>query len=545
MQPFDVAIGGEIKEPKPFTAETINADLQSSIVVVLVALPLCLGIATACDCPPTAGLITGIVGGIITGSIAGCPLQVSGPAAGLTPLVFGIVREQGLERLGLLVMITGFFQLGMGFAKVGKYFRAVSPAVVQAMMSGIGFTIFFGQMHGMFDQKPQGSVMANVLALPQTFGMAGEGGGPLGALVISLCVIGFLVMWDYYGIGSKTIVPGQLVAIFLAAVVQLLIQFDITKTQVPGHIHEDIMIPDFTLLPTILTDYNCWNHIVSLTLIASAETLLSVSAVDSMHEMKRADMDQELVAQGVGNSIAGLLGAMPMTGVIIRSSANVKAGAKTKASTIIHGMFLLVISTFLCKQIELIPKCALSALLVHTGFNLVYKCPFAKIRKGGDRELVFYGLSVLMILMTDLLTGVLFGVFLALVNLSYKMLRMDSVIVSGAGNSVTVKLMGASGFTALTTLTPTLEGIPPRQDVSIDTTALLHIDASCIDMIEQWERRYTAQGGTVSVKWNELELRKQMYVDRMMEEHSDLRSRVQNTQGSSDLTQGRSVAGAA
>merc|ERR1719473_929154 len=130
-----------------------------------------------------------------------------------------------------------------------------------------------------------------------------------------------------------------------------------------------------------------------------------------------------------------------------------------------------------------------------------------------------------MILMTDLLTGVLFGVFLALVNFSYKMLRMDSVIVSGAGNSVTVKLMGAAGFTALTTLTPTLEGIPPRKDVSIDTTGLLHIDASCIDMIEQWERRYTAQGGSVKVSWKELDLRKQTYVDRMVAEHRDPRGR--------------------
>jgi MFS superfamily sulfate permease-like transporter len=243
-----------------------------------------------------------------------------------------------------------------------------------------------------------------------------------------------------------------------------------------------------------------------------------------MHEMERANMDQELVAQGLGNSIAGLLGAMPMTGVIIRSSANVKSGAKTRASTIIHGMFLLLISTLLCKQIELIPKCALSALLVHTGFNLVYRCPFEKIRKGGDRELVFYGLAVLVILMTDLLTGVLFGVILALANLSYKMLRMGSVVLSGSGNSVTVKLMGISGFTALTTLTPILEGIPPRHDVSIDITSLLHIDASCIGMIEQWERRYTAQGGTVSVSWKELEIRKKLYVDRLIEEEYNNRS---------------------
>merc|ERR1719487_2788772 len=192
-----------------------------------------------------------------------------------------------------------------------------------------------------------------------------------------------------------------------------------------------------------------------------------------MHEHERADMDRELVAQGVGNSIAGFLGAMPMTGVIIRSSANVKAGAKTRASAIIHGMWLVVISLFLVKQIELIPKCALSALLVHIGFNLVYNCPFAKIRKGGDRELVFYGLSVFVILMTDLLSGVLFGVLLALLNLAYNMLRMDSVIVeNGSGDSVTVKLVGVSGFTALPTLTSTLEQISPRQHVFIDAMGL-------------------------------------------------------------------------
>jgi MFS superfamily sulfate permease-like transporter len=520
IQPFNVTTGDENDKPlKPFSAGTIQADLKASVVVVLVALPLCLGIAIACDCPPTAGLITGIVGGIVTGTIAGCPLQVSGPAAGLTPLVFGIVREQGLERLGLLVMITGFAQLAMGFAKVGTFFRAVSPAVVQAMISGIGFTIFFGQMHGMFDQKPQGSVIQNALALPHTFEVGLEGGGPLGAFFISVCVIGFLVAWDYFGVGSKTIIPGQLVAIFLAAIIQLVAQFDINRTQVPGSIHEDIMIPDFGLLPTILTDSNCWGHIVSLTLIASAETLLSVSAVDSMHDYARADMDQELIAQGVGNTISGLLGAMPMTGVIIRSSANVKNGGKTKASTIIHGMWLVLISTFLCKQIELIPKCALSALLVHIGFNLVYKCPFAKIRKGGDRELVFYGLAVFVILITDLLTGVLFGVFLALLNLSTNVLKLETIIVKGAGNAVTVKLLGVAGFTALPTLTPTLEKIPPRQSVFIDASNLMHIEASCIDMIEQWEKRYKAQGGYVVVNWKDMDLRKQTYVARVKDEH--------------------------
>jgi MFS superfamily sulfate permease-like transporter len=371
----------------------------------------------------------------------------------------------------------------------------------------------------MFDQKPQGSVIANIVALPHTFDVAMEGGGPVGAFFISVCVIGFLIIWDWFGIGNKTIVPGQLVAIFLAAIIQLVAQFDITKTQVPGHIHEDIMIPDFGLLPTILTDYNCWGHIVSLTLIASAETLLSVSAVDSMHEHERADMDRELVAQGVGNSISGFLGALPMTGVIIRSSANVKAGAKTRASTIIHGMWLVLISTFLVKQIELIPKCALSALLVHIGFNLVYKCPFAKIRRGGDRELIFYSLSVFVIIITDLLTGVLFGVFLALLNLSTNVLRMDSIIVPGAGNTITVKFMGVAAFTALPTLTSTLETIAPKQHVSIDVTSLLHIDASCIDTMEQWEKRYKSTGGTVKVSWPDVELRKKMYVDRAMQEN--------------------------
>merc|ERR1719409_2068065 len=373
----------------------------------------------------------------------------------------------------------------------------------------------------MFDQKPQGSLIANVLALPHTVAVAAEGGGPLGAFFVSACVIAFLSVWDYFGIGSKTIVPGPLLAIFLAAIIQFKLEFDVTKTLVPGRIQDDIMLPDFRLLPTILTDSTCWGHIISLTLIASAETLLSVSAVDSMHEYERADMDQELVAQGIGNSIAGLLGALPMTGVIIRSSANVRAGAKTKASTMIHGMWLVLISTFLCKQIELIPKCALSALLVHIGFNLVYKCPFAKIRKGGDRELVFYGLSVFVIIVTDLLTGVLFGVFLALVNLSTNVLRLDSVVRKGAGNTVDVKLMGVSAFTALPTLTATLEKIAPRQIVSIDVTNLLHIDSACIDMIEQWEKRYKSQGGTVAINWKEIALRKQMYTDRVLEEHGE------------------------
>ncbi len=313
----------------PSLRDTLPRDLMASVVVFLVALPLCMGIAIASGMPPAKGLLTGIVGGLVVGFLAGSPLQVSGPAAGLAVLVFELVRTYGVAMLGPILLLAGAIQLLAGRLRLGCWFRVTSPAVVYGMLAGIGILIVLSQLHVMLDLAPKASGLDNLLAFPQAafaaLGSLGMDSG-LDAALLGLGTIAVMWGWDKLRPQRLRFLPGALLGVSLATLASLWLALDVRRVEVPANLGEAIdWLRPADLLA--LADPSLLLAAVVVAFIASAETLLSAAAVDRLHDGPRSDMDRELSAQGVGNMLCGLLGALPMTGVIVRSSANVNAGA--------------------------------------------------------------------------------------------------------------------------------------------------------------------------------------------------------------------------
>lgn len=499
-------------DPKASPVEaSFSRDLLASVVVFLVALPLCMGIAIASGVPPALGLITGIVGGLVVGFIAGCPLQVSGPAAGLAVIVWEIVREHGIEALGVIVLVGGLIQLAAGLLRLGQWFRAVSPAVIQGMLSGIGVLIFASQFHVMLDDAPKGSGLQNLATIPIAIrdgvlpldGSIHQQAALIGALTI--CAV---LAWTSLTPRRLSVVPGPLVAVVVATVAASIAGLAISRVEVPANLLGSIEIGGTIGNLGRLADPSIIGAAIALALIASAETLLCATATDRLHDGPRTDYDRELAAQGVGNAVCGLLGALPMTGVIVRSTANIGAGATTRRSAILHGVWLLAFVAALPFVLAMIPTAALAAILVHIGYKLVNPGAIRDLKKrGGWGEVVICVATIGTIVATDLLTGVVVGFGLAAARLLWSATRLRVQSEALEDGSVRVDLVGASTFLGLPRLAQALESIPMKTRVQVRLDHLTLADAATLDFLHGYQQRHIALGGEVEVCWDTLRSR--------------------------------------
>jgi MFS superfamily sulfate permease-like transporter len=485
---------------------SLGKDVLASVVVFLVALPLCMGVAIASGLPPTAGIITGIVGGIVVGYFTGSPLQVSGPAAGLTVLVLDLVKLHGPEMLGIIVLFAGLFQFAAGQLKLGQWFRAVSPAVIHGMLAGIGVLIFVSQFHVMLDGTPPGSGMQNLLAIPRAFADAVRlGDSHLTAGEVGLLTIATMVAWSKLAPAGLRLIPAPLVGVVVAMLAAAIFKLgSIHYVEVPSNIWSVTILPTPERLlriiePAILVGA------ISIGLIASAETLLCATAVDQMHTGARTRYNVELKAQGIGNAICGVLGVLPMTGVIVRSGANVEAGGKTRLSTILHGFWLLLFASVLPFTLHYVPVAALAAVLVYTGFKLAYPKIVPALRQYGRSEVFIYAATVLAIVGTDLLKGVLVGIALSLAKLIWVFSHLEIRKEPAAdGKRIDLYLAGSATVVRLPTLATALEELPAGAEIHVHVDNLDYIDHACIDLLNNWNRQHGASGGSLTIEWDEL-----------------------------------------
>ena len=483
----------------------LGKDAMASVVVFLVALPLCMGVSIASGVPPTSGLITGIIGGIVVGFLAGSPFQVSGPAAGLTVLVWQLVQQHGLPMLGVIILLAGLFQLAAGLLKLGQWFRAVSPAVIHGMLAGIGLLILTGQFHVMLDSKPIGKGIDNLLAIPNALNNAvSNGGAPLHALYIGILSISTMALWGAYAPKRLKVLPAPLIAVVVAVSTAAFFKLKIAYVTVPDNIWSVIRYPTLENLklgfetPILIAA-------VSVAFIASAETLLCASAVDQMHQGARTKYDKELVAQGIGNTICGLLGVLPMTGVIVRSSANIEAGAKSRASAIFHGLWLLLFAAVLPFTLCYIPVSSLAAVLVFTGYKLAYPKAVPKLLEFGKSEVAIYVVTIMVIVGADLLKGVVLGLLLSLFKLLYVFSQLDiEHREDTANNSVHLRLTGSATLIRLPMLAAELELVRAGTDVHVHLDKLDYIDHACFDLLANWEKQHKATNGSLAIEWDEL-----------------------------------------
>jgi MFS superfamily sulfate permease-like transporter len=488
---------------------TFIKDFLASIVVFLVALPLSMGIAIASGAPPALGLITGIIGGIVVGSICGSPLLVSGPAAGLSVLVWETINQHGLGMLGTILLLAGILQAVMGASRLGQWFRAISPAVIQGMLAGIGVLIIASQFHVLVDDVPKGTGLQNLLSIPASIykGLVPPDGSThhLAALA-GLITIAIVLAWSYVP-KKLQIVPAPLVAVLLVTIAAAAFQLPIKYVNIDSDLLSVIRLPTAESLGSLL-NASVLGSAIALCFIASAETLLSAAAVDRLHQGERTRYNRELFAQGIGNALCGLIGALPMTGVIVRSKTNVEAGAKTQLSAILHGVWVLVMVALAPSLLSKIPTTALAAILVYTGFKLVSPKAARELLPYGKAEVGIYFATLIGIVTTNLLAGVLIGLGLALLKLFYTFSHLEvRVHTDSAGHVTTVSLSGAATFIRLPKLAATLESIPAGAKVYFEIDQLTYIDHACLDLIANWRKQHSARGGQATVPWEDLSQR--------------------------------------
>lgn len=480
----------------------VMRDFTASIVVFLVAMPLCMGIAVASGVPPEKGLITGIIGGLVVGMLAGSPLQVSGPAAGLAVIVFELVRDQGLSALGPILVLAGAIQLVAGVFRLGGWFRAISPAVVHGMLAGIGVLIVVGQFHVLFDAKPQPSGVENLSAIPgRLLGLRpGDVSGAELAFALGLLTIGAMLAWERFRPVAMRLVPGALVGVVAATLVASITRLDVVRVAVPSDILEAVAVPDGGFFARLM-DPAIYASALAIAFIASAETLLSAAAVDRMHDGVRTDYDKELRAQGVGNLLCGLAGALPMTGVIVRSSANVQAGAKSRLSTILHGTWILAFVALLPWLLREIPMAALAGVLVVTGWRLVsLKHVTHLFHRYGVMPALIWVATLVTVVAEDLLTGVLVGLGLSLLELLPHLGRLRLKVHQQHDAELShVALHGAATFVTLPKLTKTLEGMSQNRPLRLDIRGLAMIDHTSAEMLRDWLQRRRAAGMKINL----------------------------------------------
>ena len=467
----------------PSWRSCLGADALASVVVFLVALPLCMGVAIASGLPPAAGLVTGIVGGIVVGAIAGSPLQVSGPAAGLAVMVWQLVQEFGVATLGIIVLLAGVVQIAAGLFRVGQVFRAVSPAVI----------------------SPKGSGLQNLISIPAAI-KAGlvpiDGSFQHQAAIVGVITIVTVLLWVRFAPKRLRLVPAPLVGVIAGVAAAHSMSFGVKFVNVPDDLLATLQFPTMESLGSALNPA-VLKAAVAVAIIASAETLLCATAIDQRHDGPRTNYDRELVAQGVGNSICGVLGSLPMTGVIVRSSANVEAGARTRTSAILHGVWILVLVMAAPSVLEAIPVSALAAILVFTGYKLVNPTQAKALWKQGRAEFGIFALTLVGIVGIDLLTGVALGVAASFIKLVYTFTHLR-IRKDVRGETVHLHLDGAATFLRVPALAAAFESVPRSSELHVHVERLTHVDHAALEVIMGWERQATRAGGKLVMEWDEV-----------------------------------------
>ncbi|WP_239339466.1 bifunctional SulP family inorganic anion transporter/carbonic anhydrase [Frankia sp. CiP3] len=472
----------------------LRADLQASLVVFLIAMPLSLGIAVATGAPVAAGLIAAVVGGIVAGALGGVCLQVSGPAAGLTVVVAGLISTYGWRVTCAVTAAAGVVQILFGVSRVARAALAVSPAIVHGMLGGIGFTIAVGQLHVILGGEPDSHAIHNIMALPGRIVVSHSAATLIGAITIAV-----LVLWPWLvrGLpGGLRAIPGPLAAVVVGTALAAALHLDLPRVDLPGSIISSVSLPVFPDRdwPGVILG------VLTIAIVASVESLLSAVAVEKLAAARgrvpgRISLDRELLGQGAANVLSGLAGGLPVTGVIVRGSANVAAGARTRASAVLHGVWVALFAVFLGGVVRWIPLSALAGLLVVVGVRLMDVSHLRHVRRHG--ELPVYVATLVGVVALDLLQGVVLGMLTALALVLRRVLWSNIHLVQ-TGETWRVDVEGTLSFLSLPRLARVLGRVPSGACVSIELV-VDYLDHAAFEHLHTWCAEYERTGGQVSV----------------------------------------------
>ena len=492
----------------PSLAASWRVDVPASIVIFLVAVPLCLGIALASGAPLFSGIISGIIGGVVVGSFSGSPLMVSGPAAGLSALVMTAIATLGSFRAFLAtVVVAGVLQLVLAACHAGIVGYYFPSSVIRGMLTAIGLILILKQIpHALgYDVDFEGSESFLQANAENTFSAILSAAARIEPAALLLSVVGLLLLvaWDRGPLKRLRLFPGALAAVLLGIVGQQVLPLLNPGFQLgPEHLvglpvprsFADVgalfATPDWSAL----LRPDAWQIAFTLAVVASLETLLTLDATDRMDRYKReAPTDRELAVQGAGNIMAGFLGGLPVTGVLVRSAANVDAGAQTKASTVVHGLLMAAAVFLMPTLLNMIPLASLAAVLIYTGVKLTQPTLVRHTWNQGRVQFVPFVVTVGAILLTDLMIGILVGLAVGFLFVLFDQLRYPCyTVVSSAGAVLKrVRLHEQVSFLNKASLAKLLDELPPRSRVEIDGSNCRHIDHDVLEFISDFRQTAT------------------------------------------------------
>lgn len=492
--------------------DRLKADVLASLVVFLVALPLCMGIAMASGAPPVAGIVSGVIGGIVVAALGGSSMQVSGPANGLIVVVALILQQWGADMLGVVVLGAGAIQLAAGCLRLGQVFRMIPPATIHGLMTGFAVIIFASQFHVMLDDPVRGSTLENLVQIPQAIVDAAiQPDGSHRAAILGVVTIVVLLAWKRVVRGRLALLPPSLVAVTAATAIATIGSLPVARVDLPETLDGAIRWLDLQTLPRLL-EWPILQLVLMIAFLASTETLLSATAVDRLHQGPRTNYNRELAAQGIGNMLCGIVGAIPLTGVIIRSAANVAAGARTRLSSVLHGVWLLVLVVLAPGLLQMIPTASLAAVLVVAVTKLVDVRQLRQMWQHDPREVAIYGATAAGVIFWGVLPGVCVGVVLALCRLLSSLAQLEIRREDRAAEKTTVLyLTGRATLLSAPKLAKALDGVPPDVQLHVCCQGLELLDHTCLELLLSWERQHRHRGGSLLLDWNEL---KQKYAHR-------------------------------
>lgn len=498
-----------------------RADLASGFLVFLIALPLCLGISMASGFPPLAGVVTAVVGGVLGVFLGSAPLTIKGPAAGLILVVASAVEElgegdplRGFHAALGVVVVSGLLLAALGFAKAGRLGDFFPASAVHGMLAAIGLAIVARQAHVLVGATPTATGALGLLVeIPHSVTHANPG-----VAVIGLASLAILFAWPLVKQTRLGAVPGPVVALLVSVPLGLVLDlgqehrvhwgamlFSVGPkflVGVPERLRDAIHFPDFAALPTL----RFWKHVVVFTLVAGLESMLAARAIDTLDPWQRKTrFDRDLIAQGLSNAVAGLLGGLPMISEIVRSSANVNNGGRTRWANFFHGVFLLGFVGLLPRLVHHIPLAALAAMLIYTGVRLASPMSLAQAWEVGRVQLAVFVTTLVVTLATGVLTGIAAGVALKLAchlarGVGVRRLFHTRCDVGEEGDAVVVTVHGAAVFSNFPGLKKQVDRVAPERTLVLDFSRTRLVDHSVLHHLSHEQRERERAGGRLELR---------------------------------------------
>jgi len=496
-------------------------DLTSGFLVFLIALPLCLGVAMASGFPPISGIITAVIGGLLVSPIMGSRLSIKGPAAGLIAIAIAAVTDlgagdqfAGYKYVLAIIVVTGIIQVLFGLLKLGRFIDFFPTSAVHGMLAAIGIIIIAKQFPVMLGVTAEHSNPLALLAeIPDMFGRL----NPEIALIGGISLI---ILFGLPLVKNKWVkkIPSPMLVLLVA--LPLGRYFDLSHEHsylfldhqyfigpkflvtLPGNFLDGIVFPDFGKLFTLTS----LKYIVMFALVGSLESLLTVKAIDGIDPFKRkSDANRDIIAVGAGNTIAGLIGGLPMIAEVVRSSANVGNGAKTRWSNFYHGAFLLFFVAFLPNLIHQIPLSALAAMLIYTGYRLASPRMFRDTFRIGKEQLAVFVTTIIVTLAEDLLIGIAAGIVLEIIihlysGVSLKDLFKSNLSITRTNDQIYIQARRASVFTNYLSFKKVLNNLPEKLKIEIDFSRARLIDHTFMDQVHHFKHEYENNGGEFVIK---------------------------------------------